>query len=212
MTNPVSRAKVFLNKFKQVHNKKFPYELPSASIETGESRAEDLIYYEIVKDDRDTFREFHNTVTKLIFRIPEFQCTLTNPASACLIFNEIPFNEVEIECECSEIAQLPASKNLHEKGIEEVDEHQSLMNGHLDYLFASELSMPLIDQLSCKGCVCTGMLKWENDERVLAKINNAYEAMGFERLHAMLDSHTRMFISLFSYNFAIGDICYESFN
>ena len=36
--------------------------------------------------------------------------------------------------------------------------------------------------------------------------------MGFDRLRAMSYSHTRMLTSLFSYNFASEDICYEAFN
>ena len=55
MTNPVSRAKVFLNMLKQAHNKKFPDGLPLASIDTGDPRAEDITYYESAKDDRDSF-------------------------------------------------------------------------------------------------------------------------------------------------------------
>ena len=58
----------------------------------------------------------------------------------------------------------------------------------------------------------TGVLKWTNNERALAKINDAYEEMGFERWCTMSDSHTRMIISLFSHNFVSGDICYSAFN
>ena len=58
----------------------------------------------------------------------------------------------------------------------------------------------------------TGALAWSNDERALAKINDAYEAMGVERSCAMSDSHTRTLISLFNHNFASGDISYEAFN
>ena len=159
MTDLVLRVKVFLNELKKTHDRKFPDRLPSASIAVGESRAEDAIYYETVKDDRAVLREFHNNATKPTFRIPECQCNLTNHVSSCLASNKIPFNEVEIECECGEIMQFPALKKLHEKGMEEADVHQSLIDRHLDCLFTSKLSVPLIDKLGCGGCVCTGILK-----------------------------------------------------
>ena len=73
MTNPVSRAKVFLNELKKAHDKKFPDGSPSASIDAGESRAEDMTFYETAKRERDAFREFHNDATKPTFRIPECQ-------------------------------------------------------------------------------------------------------------------------------------------
>ena len=53
MTNPVSRAKVFLNELKQAYDKKFPDGLPSASIDTGESSAEDITYYETAQREID---------------------------------------------------------------------------------------------------------------------------------------------------------------
>ena len=56
------------------------------------------------------------------------------------------------------------------------------------------------------------ILKWTDNKRALAKINTAYEVMGFERLCAMSDSYTRILFSLFSYNFVSGDIYYKAFN
>ena len=145
MTNPVSRAKVFLNELKKAHDKKFPDGSPSASIDAGESRAEDMTFYETAKRERDAFREFHNDATKPSFRIPDCQCNLTHPASAYLTSNKITFNEVEIECERGEIMQLPKPNKLHKKGMEEADVNQSIMDGHLDNLFTSKLSVPSID-------------------------------------------------------------------
>lgn len=65
-----------------------------------------------------------------------------NPVSSYHASNKIPFHEVKIECKCGEITQLLAPKKFHEQGMEEVDVHQSLIDGYLDYLFTSKLSVP----------------------------------------------------------------------
>jgi len=46
----------------------------------------------------------------------------------------------------------------------------------------------------------------------LKKINKAYLEIGFVELRKMSDSHARMLFSLYSYNFASTDICYDMFN
>ena len=79
--------------------------------------------------------------------ILEFQYNLMNSTSTYLISNKIPFNKVEIEYKCSKIIQLPVPKKMYEKRIEEVNVYESLINGHLDYLFMSKLSVYSIDQL-----------------------------------------------------------------
>ena len=55
--------------------------------------------------------------------------------------------------------------------MENVDINQSLIDGHLDYLFTSKLSVPSIDQPSQGRYIYMGILKWTYDERVLKKIN-----------------------------------------
>lgn len=58
----------------------------------------------------------------------------------------------------------------------------------------------------------TSILKWANDERALEKTDDAHEEIGFEKSRTMSDSHTRTLISMFSHDFALGDICYEVFD
>ena len=57
-----------------------------------------------------------------------------------------------------------------------------------------------------------GIIKQIIDTRALAKINNAYKEIGFERLYAISDSHTRILIRLFTFIFISGDICYKVYN
>ena len=42
---------------------------------------------------------------------------------------------------------------------------QSLIDGHLGYLFISKLSVPSIDQPGYGGCIYTGILKWTCDDK-----------------------------------------------
>jgi hypothetical protein len=52
---------------------------------------------------RDTFRAFHEQVTRSDFEETPCQCTLVSPTHTYLTTNKIPFNEIEIKCECGTI-------------------------------------------------------------------------------------------------------------
>ena len=125
--------------------------------------------------------------------------------------NKVPFNKVEVKCDCGKIIQLPVPKSKFEEGIANVDVNQSLIDGHLDYLFTSKLSVPSIDQPGHRGCIYTGILKWTYNKRAFKKINTAYLDIGFVELHKMVDMHTRMLFGLYSYNFISTNICYDMF-
>ena len=76
-----------------------------------------------------------------------------------LTTNKIPFNEVEVKCECGTIIQLPVPKSKYDKEMKNVDINHSLIDGHLNYLFTSRLSIPSIDQPGHGGCIYMGILK-----------------------------------------------------
>ena len=73
--------------------------------------------------------------------------------------NKIPFNEVEVKYNYATIIQLPVPKSKYDKEMANVDINQSLIDGHLDYLFTSKLSVPSIDQPGHGGCIYMGILK-----------------------------------------------------
>ena len=57
------------------------------------------------------------------------------------------------------IIQLLVPKSKFNNKMENVDDNQSLIDGHLDYLFTSKLSVPSIDQPGHRGCIYMGILK-----------------------------------------------------
>ena len=95
--------------------------------------------------------------------------------------------------------------------MENMDVNQSLIDGYLNYLFTSKLSIPSINQPGHGGCIYTGILKWICDKRALKKINQAYSEMGFVELCKIADVHTRILFSLYSHNFISADIYYDMF-
>ena len=49
------------------------------------------------------------------------------------------------------------------------------------------------------------------DSRALETINSAYSKLGFNALHRISDTHSRMLFSLFSHNFVTANISYNLF-
>ena len=139
--------------------------LPPTSMDSGVPLKEDLITCELDQKDREAFRKFHEDVVKPDFSTPACQCKLVENAYEHLGTNKIPFDEAQVAYDCGETFQLPVPKNMQNEEMENVDVIQSLIDGHLDYLFTSTVSMPSIDQPGCGGCVCAGTLKWTGDER-----------------------------------------------
>ena len=109
--------------------------LPPTSMDSGVPLKEDSIAHESDQKNKEVFRKFHEDVVKPCFSMPACQCE-------CLGTNKIPFDEVQVACDCDETFQLPVPKSMHKEGMENVDAIRSLIDGHLDYLFTSTASTP----------------------------------------------------------------------
>jgi len=59
MTNPVARAKNFLNTLKEAYDKEYLNGLLPMSIATGKSNSEQMKYYKASQKERDILRAFH---------------------------------------------------------------------------------------------------------------------------------------------------------
>ena len=112
---------------------------------------------------------------------------------------------------CGIIIQLLVPKSKYNREMENADVNQLLIDGHLNYLFISKLSIPSINQPGHEGCIYIGILKWTCNIRALQKINQAYLEMGFVELRKIADVDTRILFSLYSYNFISAYICYDMF-
>ena len=84
-------------------------------------------------------------MTQVSFEEPPYQYTLVSPAYTYLTTNKIPFYEVEVAYQCGTTIQLPVPKSKFAKEMENVNVDQPLIDGYLDYLFASKLLVPSID-------------------------------------------------------------------
>ena len=91
----------------KVHKDKFPRGLPPTSMESGAPLKEDLIAYESDQKDREAFQKFHEEAVKTDFSAPACQCKLVENAHKYLSTNKIPFDEVQVACDCNKTFQLP---------------------------------------------------------------------------------------------------------
>ena len=98
-------------------------------------------------------------MTRSDFEATPYQYTLVSSAQTYLTNNKVVFNEVEVKCDCGTIIQLPVPKSKFDIEMANVDVNQSLIDGHLDYLFTSKLSIPSINQPGHRGCIYMGILK-----------------------------------------------------
>ena len=102
-------------------------------------------FYKASQEERDVFWDFYEQVTWVGFKEPPCQCALVSPASTYLTTNKIPFQDAEVVYEYGTIFQLLVSKSKFRQGMENVNVDQPLIDGYLDYLFASKLLVPSID-------------------------------------------------------------------
>ena len=114
------------------------------------------------------------------FQAPDCQHSVVEEAFTYTREHKIPFDKVEITCEeCGQTFKLPIPKTMCSGEMRGINIYQHLIDGMLDYLHKSTLSIPSTDQPGFGGCVHTGVGKWTVDKRGLQVINNACSAMGF---------------------------------
>ena len=211
MSTPIARVKEFITALRADFNIEFYDELPSSSMQEGQPNTCRMEEYDVSVREFKSFVKFHDDVTKSDRTHTPCQCTLMQQACTFLGEKKIPFDEVDVCCECGDSFKLPVPKAEYEKQWKNGELCQCLVDGDLDYLFTSQLSVPSPEQPGHGGCMCSGLMRWTCDTRALDKINSAYSEMGFTQTRKMSDTHTRMLLSLHSHNFISGDLCYDLF-
>ena len=129
--------------------------------------------YEASKKEEEMFTTFHDDASSPGYTTNICQCELLKDAIQALNEKGIIWEGYKHVCDCKKTTILPIPKDKFEQDdLSVLDD--TLVDGILDFLYHSKISVPSMDQPGHGACVVTGAVKWTWDTELLKSINDAY--------------------------------------